>query len=133
MRAAILSLLVACTWGSPEDELEPPRTDAQSVDGLADLRTGMAACMPAVDACLTGVVEAHPDVSGRLAVRVVIRDGVVTTTEVVTDRTGVPAAAACATDVIPTCGFAAGLNDSITLPISVPPVQRLSPLAPPGP
>jgi hypothetical protein len=126
-------LLAACTCGTPEAEPEPPRTDAQSADGLADLRTGMAACMPAVDACLAGVVEAHPDVSGRLAVRVVIQDGVVTVTEVVTDRTGVPAAAACATQVIPMCPFAAGLNDSITLPIAVPPVQRLSPLAPPEP
>lgn len=133
MKPALLLLLAACTCGQTTAEPEPPRTDAHSADGLADLRSGMAACLPKVDACLEGVVEDHPDVSGRLAVRVVIRDGAVTKTEVVTDRTGVPAAAACATDVIPTCTFAPGLSDSITLPVAVPPVARLSPLAPPEP
>lgn len=141
MRAAALLLVAGCTCGTQTQELQAdggsgpvaPRVDAQSTDGLADLRSGMAACLPGVDTCLAGVMEAHPDASGRLAVRVVIRDGVVTSTDVVTDRTGVPAAAACATSVIPTCVFAPGLNDSITLPIAVPPVQRLSPLAPPEP
>lgn len=133
MRPAALLLLAACTCGAPTAEPGPPRPDAHSPDGLADLRAGMAACMPSVDACLDGVVRAHPGVSGRLAVRVVIRDGVVTATEIVTDQTGVPAAAACATDVIPRCAFAPGLDDSITLPIAVPPVSRPSPLAPPGP
>lgn len=130
MTRAALLLLAACTCGERAAEPDPPRADAHSTDGLADLRAGMAACMPKVDACLGSVVEDHPDVSGRLAVRVVIADGVVTATEVVTDRTGVPAAAACATEVIPGCAFAPGLTDSITLPIAVPPVPRLSPLAP---
>jgi len=134
----LLSLLLACTCGERTSDPVParadgPSADASSAEGLDDLRQGMARCLPKVDTCLAGVVAAHPDVSGRLAVRVAIQDGVVTATEVVTDRTGVPSAAACAQDVIAGCTFAAGLTDSITLPIAVPPVSRLSPLAPPEP
>lgn len=137
MRFAALWLMAACTCGpgSPEPEEQPraERGDPVSSDSIGDLRAGMATCLPKVDACLAGVVAEHPGVSGRLAVRVVIHDGAVQRTEVVTDRTGVPAAAACATDVISGCAFAPGLDDSITLPIAVPPVARPSPLAPTGP
>ena len=133
MRILLIAALVACTCGEQPAGPEPERADAPSTDGLADLRSGMEQCLPRVDACLADVVKAHPDVSGRLAVRVVIADGAVTSTDIVTDRTGVPAAAACATEVIPRCEFAPGLTDSITLPIPVPPVSRPAPLAPPEP
>jgi len=138
VRGSFIALLVACTCGDRTAEpasarADGPTQDAPSTDGLADLRQGMARCLPEVDTCLADVVADHPDVSGRLAVRVAIQGGVVTSTEIVTDRTGVPAAAACAREVIGRCTFAPGLTDSITLPIAVPPVPRLSPLAPPEP
>ena len=138
MRGSLVALFLACTCGDRSSEpssarSDRPAGDAPSTDGLADLRQGMARCLPEVDTCLADVVASHPDVSGRLAVRVAIQGGVVTSTEIVTDRTGVPAAAACAREVIGRCTFAPGLTDSITLPIAVPPVPRLSPLAPPEP
>ncbi len=126
MRPAAALLLAACTC---RGTAEPPHTDADPTGaGASDLRSAMAACQPKIDACIAGLLPAHPDLSGRLAVRVVITAGSVTQTEIVTDRTGVPAAAACATDTLAKCDFPPALSDSVTLAIPVPP--RTSPLAP---
>lgn len=129
MRPAIALLLLACTCGGAAE----PESKDDDLTGasVGDLRSAMAACQPKVDACLTGLLTEHPDLSGRLSVRVVIDAGKVTKTEIVTDRTGVPAAAACATEIIPKCSFPPGLSDSVTLPIPVPP-RGVTPLAPAG-
>ncbi|MEC7946976.1 MAG: hypothetical protein VX265_05365 [Myxococcota bacterium] len=133
MRLLAGLVLAACTCGQSRPDGDVARVDRNPGDGIAQLRSGMAVCLPLVDACVTAALEDHPAAAGRLAVRVVIEDGAVVHTEVVTDRTGVPAVAACAMRTISDCSFAPGLNESITLPIAVPPVAAPAPLAPPRP